>query len=140
MRRGVLADTGPLYAALDRDDTWHSRAQEEIKRLNAAGLDVIVLYSTLLEAYSLVLYKLGKRAAQHWLGDVVGYARLVNPAPEDYQAAGERLRAYPDQQLSLFDTVMAVMSSRLELPVWTHDHHFDVLRVAVWRGGPKPSE
>lgn len=135
MRHGVLADTGPLYAALDRTDTWHGRAQKEIERLNATGLNVIVLYSTLLEAYSLVLYKLGTRAGQHWLGDVVNHARLINPAPDDYEAARERLLAYPDQPLSLFDSVLAVVSLRLELPVWTFDHHFDVLRVEVWRGG-----
>ena len=134
MRRGVLADTGPLYAALDRDDRWHRRAQEDIARLNAAGMEVVVLYSTLLEAYSLVLHKLGKSVAQHWLMDIVDHARLLNSTPEDYQAARERLLAFSDQPLSLFDTVVAAVSLRLGLPVWTLDHHFDVLRVPVWRG------
>ena len=134
MRGSVLADTGPLYAALDRDDTWHRRAQADIERLNAVGLEVVVLYSTLLEAYSLALYKLGQRTARRWLIDISNHARLFNPAPEDYQAARERLLAYTDQPLSLVDAVLAVVSSRLELPVWTFDHHFDVLRADVWRG------
>jgi len=76
VRGSVLADTGPLYAALDRDDTWHRRAQDDI----------------------------------------------------------ERLLAYTDQPLSLVDAVLAVVSSRLASPVWTFDHHFDVLRAEVWRG------
>lgn len=134
MRGSILADTGPLYAALDRDDTWHRRAQDDIARLNAVGLDVVVLYSTLLEAYSLVLYKLGQRVARRWLVDVSEYARLVNPTTGDYQAARERLLAFTDQPLSLVDAVVAVVSLRLRLPVWTFDHHFDLLRADVWRG------
>jgi predicted nucleic acid-binding protein len=33
----------------------------------------------------------------------------------------------------MFDAVTAVLARRLELPVWTYDHHFDVMRIAVWR-------
>ena len=40
---------------------------------------------------------------------------------------------YPDQPITLFDALLAVMSERFDLPVWTFDHHFDVMRVAVWR-------
>lgn len=123
-----------MYAAPDRDDTLHQRTQAGIERLNAAGIEVVVLYSTLLEAYSLVLYKMGQRIARHWLAGIADHARLFNPALDDYQAARERLLAYTDQPLSLVDTVLAVVSSRLELPVWTFDHHFDVLRAEVWRG------
>ena len=42
---------------------------------------------------------------------------------------------YRDQDLSLFDAIAAVVSERLSLPVWTYDHHFDVIRADVWRGG-----
>ncbi len=59
----VLADTGPLYAALDPDDTYHARAQEEITKLNRAGVNVAVIYPILQEAYSLILYRLGTRSA-----------------------------------------------------------------------------
>jgi hypothetical protein len=34
MKRVVLADTGPLYAAVDPDDQYHGRAQRELKRLS----------------------------------------------------------------------------------------------------------
>jgi len=33
MKRAVLADTGPLYAAADPDEEYHARAQRELKRL-----------------------------------------------------------------------------------------------------------
>jgi hypothetical protein len=31
------------------------------------------------------------------------------------------------------DAVIAEISGRLEAPVWTFDHHFDVIGVKVWR-------
>jgi len=33
MRSAVLADSGPLYAAVDLDDAYHPQAQRELKRL-----------------------------------------------------------------------------------------------------------
>jgi len=55
----VLADTGPLYAALDPDDQYHRRAQAEMAVLARAGSSVAVLWPTILEADSLALYRLG---------------------------------------------------------------------------------
>ena len=134
MRNAVLADTGPLYAALDLTDSNHERAQEEIGRLNREGLLVAVSYPVLCESYSLILYKLGVGAAQDWLVEVRERASLINPTPNDYGEAASRLGAYEDQALSMFDAVTAVLSERLEAPVWSYDHHFDVMRVEVWRG------
>ena len=48
----VLADTGPLYAAVDPSDEHHERAQEDIRRLNSEGFGVAVAYPTLCECYS----------------------------------------------------------------------------------------
>jgi predicted nucleic acid-binding protein len=130
----VLADTGPLYAAVDPSDEHHERAQEDIGRLNAGGLGVAVAYPTLCECYSLVLYKLGAGTAQGWLEEVEGGAFLMNPTPGDFGEAAGLIRGYRDQALSMFDAVTATMSRRLGLRVWTYDHHFDVVRVEVWRG------
>lgn len=134
MRGTVLADTGPLYAALDPTDDNHDRAQRDIEFLNGEGLGVAVTYPTLCEGYSLVLYKLGIGRAHGWLGEVRGYAVLLNPTPEDYWAAADRIAGYRDQDLSLFDAIAAVVSEQRSLPVWSYDHHFDVMGVEVWRG------
>lgn len=40
---------------------------------------------------------------------------------------------YPDQSITLFDAILAVLSDRLALPIWTFDHHFDVMGSDVWR-------
>ena len=133
MRRAVLADTGPLYAAVDPDDALHHRAQQEMRRLAREKRELMVAYPTLSEAYTLVLYRLGKDAAAGWLNDVVRAVALVNPAPEDYQEAIKKVAAFADQPITLFDATVAVLAQRLSVEIWTYDHHFDLMRAAVWR-------
>lgn len=132
MRGVVLADTGPLYAAVDPEDEHHARARRELRQLDRERRDVLVLYSTLLEAYSLILYRLGRNVASGWLIDMA-QAPMFNPTPEDYRQATAKIRALTDQSITLFDAVAAVIATRLRINVWTYDHHFDVMRVPVWR-------
>jgi len=92
-----------------------------------------VVRPTLLEAHSLLLRRLGARRALTWLEEVLPSVFVADPNPDDFDAAVERLRSFPDQSLSIFDAVLAVVSERTGVPVWTFDHHFDVMRVPVWR-------
>jgi predicted nucleic acid-binding protein len=133
MNYGVLADAGPLYAAVDPEDAHHKRAVREMRRLDQEGREIVVVYSTLLEAYSLVLFRLGKSVATDWLTDIADTS-LINPTPDDYRQAEAKLRGLADQPITMFDAVAAVVATRLRLQVWTYDHHFDVMRVGVWRG------
>jgi predicted nucleic acid-binding protein len=132
MKRTVLADTGPLYAAVDPEDARHKRAIGELRQLENERREIVVLYSTLLEAYSLILFRLGRDVASDWLTDMAD-AAPVNPTPEDYLQAAAKIRTLADQPITLFDAVTAVVASRLDMQVWTYDHHFDVMRVPVWR-------
>jgi len=132
MRGAVLADTGPLYAAVDPEDEHHARALMELQKLNRDRREVVILYPTLLEAYSLILFRLGRGVASHWLLEV-GQAALVNPTPEDYWQAAARIQALADQPITLFDAVAAAVATRMKINVWTYDHHFDLMRVSVWR-------
>ena len=133
MTRAVLADTGPLYAALDPDDQYHELAQGQLQALEADGLSVVLAYPTLLEAYTLILYRLGHPTASGWLEDVRAGTALLNPTPQDYRDATVLVSSFPDQSISLFDATLATLASRLGLPVWTYDHHFDSMKTAVWR-------
>ena len=134
MSRFVLVDTGPLYAAVDPDDAHHKRASEELKRLARAKSAILIAYPTLLESYSLVLYRMGSRTASTWLEEVLAGSSLINCSAEDYVAAISKVAALPDQTISLFDAVLAVVAQRMNAEVWTYDHHFDVMRCRVWRG------
>ena len=132
MNRAVLADTGPLYASADPDDAYHKQAQQELRRLAREKYEVVVAYPILLEAYTLILFRLGKSAASRWLDDMAN-ASLINPDPEDYRQAAVKAQTLTDRPITLFDTVAAVLSTRLKLEVWTYDYHFDLMRVPVWR-------
>ena len=132
MTRAVLADTGPLYAAADEGDAWCNRASQELERLAHERREVLVAYPTLLEAHALVLFRMGTKAANKWLSFMTT-VRLVNPSPDDYEQALARVRALPDQSITLCDATVAALATRLGLEVWTYDHHFDVMRVRVWR-------
>ena len=58
---------------------------------------------------------------------------IIAPEAEDVAAAMQLPSRYRDQPITLFDAILAVMSDRLALPVWTFDFHFDVMQVSVWR-------
>src|SRR4029077_21234574 len=100
MIRAVLADTGPLYATVDPDDEHHARALLELQKLNRDRQEIVILYSTLLEAYSLIMFRLGRDVASNWLLDMAQTA-LLNPTSEDYWQAAARIRALTDQSITL---------------------------------------
>jgi predicted nucleic acid-binding protein len=130
--RAVLADAGPLYAAVDEADQHHREARQQLETLDTERRNVVISYPTLLEAYSLVLYRLGVAAAHKWIGFLAG-AALINPDSEDYGRAVITVQNFPDQGITLVDATVAALALRLGLEVWTYDHHFDVMRVPVWR-------
>ena len=132
MKPAVIADAGPLYAAVDPDDRHHQQALQELEQFARSRLEVLVSYSTLLETHSLVLRRLGRQVAEKWLLEM-NAASLVNPNPEDYRQATTRLQTFADQPITLFDATVAALAERIGVMVWTYDHHFDVMRVPVWR-------
>jgi predicted nucleic acid-binding protein len=131
--RTVLADTGPLYAAADPDDQYHARAQEQLQALADEGLSVVLAYPVLLETYTLIRYRLGAASSAAWLEDVREGSAWINPSPQDYREATALVGRFPDQSITLFDATLAIVATRLNLPVWSYDHHFDTMRTPVWR-------
>ncbi|HJX29938.1 MAG TPA: PIN domain-containing protein [Thermoanaerobaculia bacterium] len=131
--RAVLADTGPLYALVDPSDQYHVRARGEMKRLQEEQAALAVAFPTLLETQKLILQRLGVRVAQRWTDEILDGVDLVNPHREDYLKASGRIHQLPDQSITLFDAVLAVLAEQLRFPVWTYDHHFDRMRTPVWR-------
>lgn len=117
---------------MDPRDARHKQALAELRTLDREKREVVVAYPTLLEASTVVLHRLGRNTASDWLIDMAN-AALVNPTPDDYRRAMAKTGTLADQPITLFDATVAALATRLNLEVWTYDHHFDLMRVPVWR-------
>ncbi len=131
--RGIIADTGPLYAAIDIDDQYHQRSQQELKIINQQKLAILVPYPIYLETHKLILQSLGITAALRFTRDIEKQVNFINPTAEDYQAATSIITKFPDQKITLFDAVTVILANQINLPVWTYDYHFDIMKAEVWR-------
>ena len=132
-RHAVLADTGPLFAVVDPDDQHHERAMREGAKLAADGYSVVAAYPTLFETYTLIHRRLGLVDAHRFLDEMRRRTGLITPTTDDFASACRLPRRYADQHLTVFDCLVAVLSNRLDLPIWTYDRDFDVLGSNVWR-------
>lgn len=122
-----------MYALRDPNDSRHERAREELGHLKAQRLRLVVPFTTLIESHALVQRKLGFTPAGSFLRYLVRTSVLLTPTEGDYRGAIRRVSRYPDQDISLSDAVLAEIGDRLETPVWTFDHHFDIMGARVWR-------
>lgn len=137
MPRNVLADAGPLYAyALARDEL-HGRAEAELSQLRALGYTLLIPQPILLETHKLLLRRTQADFATRFISSLAHGADRINPRSTHYDAAIALAERYPDQDLSLYDTLLAVLSVEFSVEVWTFDHHFDILSTSlnfeVWR-------
>ncbi|WP_229491094.1 type II toxin-antitoxin system VapC family toxin [Nostoc favosum] len=131
--RSVIADTGPLYAAYDPSDSYHSQALAEVERLTQQNLTVLIPYPILLETHSLILKRLGIQMGFRYIQEISVGTEQLQPTLEDYQVATQIIQRYPDQAITLFDATTAAISQRLRVAIWTYDFHFDVMNSMVWR-------
>lgn len=134
IQRGVLADSTPLYASVDPSDQYYARADGEAMSIARQQLETVIPAPILGEVHSLILYRLGLAIARRLLEEMFNSAAIANPSQIDYRTALRIIQQYEDQPITLTDAVVAAMSQRLQLPVWTYDHHFDIMQVRVWRG------
>jgi len=131
--RAIIADTGPLYAAIDVDDQYHQRSQIQIQRINAEKLTILVPFPVYLETYNLLLYRLGTEQAIKFARNCIESLYFLNPSQEQYITAAEKAACFPDQKITLCDAITAILSEEMKLQVWTYDYHFDVMKVQIWR-------
>jgi predicted nucleic acid-binding protein len=129
----VLADTGPLYALADPSDQFHGRAHRELEIMMSQSSALLLAFPVLCEAHTLVLRRLGGKYAANWLSEMLSGSLPMNPEASDYLDAATCLRKYSDQPITLVDALLARLTRKLEVPVWTFDRHFVTMRTTVWR-------
>ncbi|MEY2976441.1 MAG: type II toxin-antitoxin system VapC family toxin [Prochlorotrichaceae cyanobacterium] len=132
--KGVLTDTGPLYAAYDSSDSYHSEAQQSLIILAERSLPVVLIYPVLLECHNLLLKRFGTAIGLRFLQEMKTGTLIINPDSVDYDRAIQMLQTYRDQRITLCDATIAIVSQRLKLPIWSYDFHFDVMRSQRWQG------
>lgn len=131
--RAIIADTGPLYATVDKDDQYHQQSQQQLSQINQQKLVVFIPYPIYLETHKLILQSIGITAAINFSQEIQLQANLINPTPEDYQSATSIIAKFPDQKITLFDAIVAVLANQFKVAVWTYDYHFDIMKIPVWR-------
>lgn len=118
-RLKVLADTGPLLAAVYRRDPAHELARHLV---TALGRSLIVLDPVLVEADHLLRRRWGPHAARSLLASVVAGEHSAGfLSPGLLRRAAEIDAQYPALNLGLVDAAVMAYAERHELPVLTFD-------------------
>lgn len=126
----LICDTGPLYAALDRNDKHHQRCA---RLLESAAEVIVVPAPVVVEVDWLTGNRLGASAFDAFLNDVeTGALRIEALQPIDYSRIRALCRQYRDLPLGFVDAAVVAVVERLkEGRVATLDRrHFSVIRPA----------
>ena len=103
----LFVDTSIWYAAADKSDASNSRA----KAVLSAGEPLVTTDHILVETWTLIRHRLGRRAAERfWEGLRSGAATVETVGAADLDTAWEIGKSYRDQDFSIVDrTSFAVM-------------------------------
>jgi predicted nucleic acid-binding protein len=125
----LFVDTSIWYAAADRSDAGNAGA----KALLSAGEVLVTTDHVLVETWTLLHHRLGRRAAERfWDGLRSGVAFVEPVGPADLEAAWQIGISYRDQDFSIVDRTSFAVMRRLGLErAASLDDHF-----AIFRFGP----
>lgn len=135
MTRGVLLDTGPIYALLDSRDQYHARALRIFSGLAAEERPISAAFPALLEAHRLMLSRAGRNVgkAHRSFNALFDSVAVRYPTEEDGKSARTILENFDDQRISFTDATIAAMSIRLRLWTVTFDvRHFGLMGANVF--------
>lgn len=124
----LILDTGPLYAALDRQDPDHEVCRSLIDETSEP---LVIPGPVLPEVDYLVAQRLGVSPMLALLDDIeAGAFRIEDLTPPDYPRIRELIDGYADQDIGLVDAAVLALAERLGEPkIATLDRrHFSVLR------------
>ena len=126
----LVLDTGPVLAALDRDDPEHERCA---RLLSASREPLVLVAPALVEIDYWVRKRLGADVWRAFVEDIgAGAYRVAELRPSDLLRAADLEREYADLDLGFVDAAVIATCERLgEEKVATLDHrHFRVVRPA----------
>lgn len=124
----VIADTGPLYALIDKSDAWHSRV---VTWWLERARNVVVPAAILPEVSYLLQTRIGPAAEQAFIRAVAdGDFTVEALEPEDIERAATLLHDYADLPLGFVDATVVATAERLGVRdiLTTDRRHFSVIR------------
>lgn len=125
----LFVDTSIWYAAADKSDSSNARA----KTILASGEALVTSDHVLVETWTLIRFRLGRRAAERfWAGIRAGIAVVETVGPADLETAWDIGGSYRDQDFSIVDRTSFAVMRRLGIDrAASLDNDF-----AVFRFGP----
>ena len=124
----IVADTGPLYAALDRSDSWH-----ESVAASMAGIrePLIVPLPVLVEVCQLLAARTSARDEARFLRACANGEVQVEPlTDQDLERAADLVERYADARIGFVDASVVAIAERLRVKrLLTIDRrHFSIIR------------
>jgi predicted nucleic acid-binding protein len=124
----IIADTGPLYALIDRSDAWHARVTAW---WTAQARHVRVPITVLPEVCSLLRTRISAQAEQAFVRSVANGEWIIEPVEsDDVIRASTLMREYLDFPLSFVDATVIAVAERLGAReiLTTDRRHFTAVR------------
>lgn len=132
----VVADTGAIYALLDRDDAWHDRVRRWWEE-EGGDATVLLPVTTLPEICWLLASRISLRAELAFVEAVAEGEFATEPLlEEDLARTVDLLRTYADSPLGFVDGSIAAIAERLGTRqlLTTDRRHFGMVRLARGAG------
>lgn len=122
----IILDTGPIVALFDRDDDYHSRSVEILKRIEEP---LITTWPVITEAFYLLNFS-WQVQDDLWEFMVRGGVIIHPLEMEFYLRCRELMRKYRDLPMDLADATLVALGEEMGLSkVFTFDHKdFEVYR------------
>ncbi|MES2176788.1 MAG: PIN domain-containing protein [Gemmatimonadota bacterium] len=124
----VIADTGALYALVDKSDAWHTRVVTWWSESTSA---VTVPVTVLPEVAYLLQTRIGVEAEQAFIQSVAnGEFALEQVEAEDMSRAADVMSEYSDFPLGFVDASIVALAERFDARelLTTDRRHFGVVR------------
>lgn len=129
----AFVDTGVWFAYLVRGDQYHGEAVQIMIELQDAGALLVTTELVISETYTLLMRKLGVKAALNFLEIIetqveAGFTGIRWADWAVIKEAHRILDKYRDHSISLADAVSASIVKLLGIPVIaTFDRHFKIM-------------
>jgi len=124
----VIADTGPLYALIDRSDAWHERVTAW---WTAQARHIRVPITVLPEVCYLLQTRISAHAEQAFVRSVANGELIIEPVEShDVIRASVLMREYLDFPLGFVDATVIAVAERLGAReiLTTDRRHFTAVR------------